>query len=164
MYTKNDIKDQLKKIGITQSDTVIIHTSFKAVGEIAVPQGRAVALSNLFASCGLLESVQMLTVTGQTTFSGTFNGCKSLKEIRFSGNVANDIDLHWSVALSRSSIENVYYAALGGSMDHGAYPTLTFSLTAVNAAFESAAGANDGSESAAWQALVDQAPFTISLI
>ena len=34
MYTKNDIKDQLRKMGITPSDTVIIHTSFKAVGEV----------------------------------------------------------------------------------------------------------------------------------
>ena len=34
MYTKNDIKDQLKKMGIVPSDTVIIHTSFKAVGEV----------------------------------------------------------------------------------------------------------------------------------
>ena len=34
MYTKNDLKNQLAHMGITSSDTVIIHTSFKAVGEV----------------------------------------------------------------------------------------------------------------------------------
>ena len=34
MYSKDDIKEQLSKMGITHSDTVIIHTSFKAVGVV----------------------------------------------------------------------------------------------------------------------------------
>ena len=34
MYTKEDIKNQLSEMGIKSNDTVIIHTSFKAVGEI----------------------------------------------------------------------------------------------------------------------------------
>ncbi len=34
MLTKNDIKKQIADMGITPRDTVIIHTSFKAVGEV----------------------------------------------------------------------------------------------------------------------------------
>ena len=34
IYTKEDIKNQLAAMGIKPSDTVIIHTSFKAVGEV----------------------------------------------------------------------------------------------------------------------------------
>lgn len=34
MYTKNDLKKQLAEMGIKKDDTVIIHTSFKAVGEV----------------------------------------------------------------------------------------------------------------------------------
>ena len=121
----------------------------------------------LFSNCTQLVTVDKIILkTGERGELGAtcFSACSRLEDLELEGNLTTDVDLHWSVALSRSSIESVYYAALGGSMDHGAYPTLTFSLSAVNAAYESAAGANDGSESAAWQALVDQAPFTISLI
>ena len=42
--------------------------------------------------------------------------------------------------------------------------TITFSKTAVNKAFETSAGANDGSTSAEWLALVGTKPnWTISL-
>ncbi len=34
MYTKNDLKKQISEMGITPRDTVIIHTSFKAVGDV----------------------------------------------------------------------------------------------------------------------------------
>ena len=34
MYTKNDIKSQLAQMGIKSDDTVVIHTSFKSVGEV----------------------------------------------------------------------------------------------------------------------------------
>lgn len=33
-YTKEDLKRQLAEMGIKPNDTVIIHTSFKAVGEV----------------------------------------------------------------------------------------------------------------------------------
>lgn len=33
-YTKNDLKEQMSAMGIKPNDTVIIHTSFKAVGDI----------------------------------------------------------------------------------------------------------------------------------
>ena len=34
LYTKNDIKRQLSELGIRKNDTLLIHTSYKAVGEV----------------------------------------------------------------------------------------------------------------------------------
>ena len=34
MFTKEQLKEQLKNMGIKPDDTVLIHTSFKAVGEV----------------------------------------------------------------------------------------------------------------------------------
>ena len=34
MYTKNDLKDQLKNMGLTGSETILIHSSMKSIGDV----------------------------------------------------------------------------------------------------------------------------------
>ena len=54
MYTKNDIHTQLRRMGVSPADTVLMHTSMKAVGEV---DGRAEGfldiLIDYFAEDGL---------------------------------------------------------------------------------------------------------------
>ena len=54
MYTKNDIHTQLRQMGVSPADTVLMHTSMKAVGEV---EGRAEGfldiLIDYFAEDGL---------------------------------------------------------------------------------------------------------------
>ena len=38
MYTNNDLKNQLKNMGLTGSETILIHSSMKSIGDV---QGRA---------------------------------------------------------------------------------------------------------------------------
>lgn len=154
--------------GATNTQYVFNSSMFTRVGVIDLSGSTSTAPGDsLFGYCRRLKTIDkiILKTGARGEFTTTaFTNCNELENLSLEGNLTTDVDLHWSTRLSRASIESVYYAALGGSMDHGTYPTLTFSLSAVNAAYESAAGAKDGSESAAWQALVDGAPFTISLI
>lgn len=58
MYTKDDIKKQIKDMGIEPTDTVLIHTSMKAVGEVA---GGADTLIDAF--CEYLEDGMFIVPT-----------------------------------------------------------------------------------------------------
>ena len=55
MYTKSDIHGQLESLGVRPSDTVLLHTSMKAIGEV---EGRAEGFLDImidyFAEDGLL--------------------------------------------------------------------------------------------------------------
>ena len=34
MYTKNDLKNQLKNMGLTGNETILIHSSMKSIGDV----------------------------------------------------------------------------------------------------------------------------------
>ena len=34
MYTKNDLKKQLKNMGLTGNETILIHSSMKSIGDV----------------------------------------------------------------------------------------------------------------------------------
>lgn len=85
----------------------------------------------------------------------------ALRKIRFQGVIGLSLDLSEAPVLSAASIENVI-SCLSGSTSG---LTLTLSAAAVNAAFETAEGAGDGSQSAAWAALIaTKSNWTISLV
>lgn len=58
MITKEELKNQLKQMGITPTDTVVIHTSMKAIGEV---EGGAEAVIDVF--CEYLQEGLLLIPT-----------------------------------------------------------------------------------------------------
>ena len=83
-------------------------------------------------------------------FVQCFEECNDLEELNVTGTIEVDgFDVHWSTKLNRASHESIV-AALSTTTTG---LTVTFSLAAVNKAFETSEGANDGSTSAEWEAL-----------
>ena len=111
------------------------------------------AVGNLFLSCKNLERIEKLIVAETNTFSKVFDGCEKLKHLVIEGVIASDMDLHWS-PLSKASILSVLGALSKETDENGDYvvsgKTLALSQAAVDAAFESAEGAGDGSLTEAW--------------
>ena len=121
---------------------------------------------NTFASCTKLETIDEWgnydengTINGGLT--GTFSGCTALKNLTVKGVIIGNIDLKWSVELSKASIMSV----INHLSPTTTYVTLTLSKDAVQKAFETVEGANDGTTSTEWLALIATKPgWTISLV
>lgn len=113
-------------------------------------------LSYTFYSC-LAETIDKIVINEQTLFANTtFNGCANLKNIVFEGTLGqNGLNLQWSTKLSAASLESIINALT----DTTRYLTVTLSLAAVNKAFETAEGANDGSDSVSWRFLRGSKPY-----
>jgi hypothetical protein len=94
-----------------------------------------------------------------TNYSFGFN--ESLEEIRFDGTIGqNGLNFQWSTKLSHDSILSIVNALSTTTSGK----SVTLSKSAVNKAFETSVGANDGSTSAEWLALVGtRSNWTISL-
>ena len=121
-------------------------------------------VSNLFYFCYYCTSLvnaRTLHVTEKTSYSTPFGGCSKLEEIRFNGTIGkNGLSFKDSTKLSKdshiSTIEHLSATTSG--------LTVTFSRIAVNKAFETSSGANDGSTSTEWTTLVaSKSNWTISL-
>ena len=96
------------------------------------------------------------------SFTGMFRNCTALEEVRFEGVISkNDFDVQWSTKLSKASITSIINALSATTSGL----SVTLSKTAVNKAFETTAGAGDGSTSAEWQSLIaPKSNWTISLV
>lgn len=123
----------------------------------------ATDLSYLFNSASYVQTIEkvILREDGSNTFtSTTFAYTTNLTNITFEGVIGkNGFDISASKKLSKASHESIMAA-----VSTSAAITVTFSKVAVDKAFETAEGANDGSTSPAWLALVDTRPnATIAL-
>lgn len=119
--------------------------------------------SNFMQAFTALEEIggTPIDMTAATNVRYFFTGMTALREIRFQGVIGLSLDLSEAPMLSAASMENVI-SCLSGSASG---LTLTLSESAVNAAFETAEGAGDGSQSAAWAALIaTKSNWTISLV
>ena len=132
----------------------------------------------LFQGCSKLKTIRKLIVrTTQAWISSgvsTFNGCTSLENIlivKLDDNgvetldrvITKSIDLSMSTKLTKESIENIMNALDNATTVTN--PTASFSKTAVNKAFETSLGANDGVSSAEWDSLQStKSNWTISLV
>ena len=112
----------------------------------------------LFAYCSNLKTIDKIILrsgAGGEFSSDAFLNCSALEEVRFDGLITSDVDLHWSTKLSKRSILSI----MGSAYEGGYFPndgfTVTLSRAAVNKAFETSEGANDGSTSAEWQDVLD---------
>lgn len=98
---------------------------------------------------------------GSTVFTDTFSGQTYLENISFDGVIGQTLNMGSCQKLTKASIES----AMTHLSTTATSKTATFSKTAVDNAFATSSGANDGSTSAEWQALKDAVPnWTISLI
>lgn len=66
-------------------------------------------LTSGFRDCPALVSIDELSIPKVTNASNAFWGCTSLQEIRISGEIKANIDLHWS-PLSKASVESIVSA------------------------------------------------------
>ena len=95
-----------------------------------------------------------------TKISDFLRICPALREVRLTGEVKVSLDIKTATALSKETITNIV-GCLSPSVSG---KTLTLSQSAVDKAFETSAGANDGSTSAEWETLVAaHTNWTISL-
>ena len=115
-----------------------------------------------FAACSKLETVDkfILKEDGSNIFRDIFLNDSSLRNIIIEGTIGHSIDFKHS-PLSKDSILSIFNAL----SDTITGMTLTLRLSAVNTAFETSAGASDGSTSEEWATLIATKPnWTISLV
>lgn len=101
-------------------------------------------------------------ISAETTpwADNSFSYAYHLKEVRFEGVIAKSLEFKQSPLskLSMISIVNCYSSDISGL-------SLTLTKNAVNTAFETSEGANDGSTSAEWQSLIATKPnVTFNLV
>jgi hypothetical protein len=104
---------------------------------------------------GEIQTIEKLIVCEDNGFANTtFQNQSALENITFEGVIAKSgLNLQWSTKLSKASIESII-GALECDVDweeifetQRPATSITLSLTAVNKAYETSEGANDGAES-----------------
>lgn len=170
MYSKiTDLEALLNKCGITFNISKSINYSglFAYSTVTVVPElvysANTTYIGSMFSDCKRLHTIRKITLPDgfNATMSDAFKNCTALENVVFEGVIPKKISLAQSTKLSKASITNI--------IDHlsttASGQTVTFSKTAVNKAFETSAGAGDGSTSAEWQSLIaPKSNWTISLI
>ncbi len=117
--------------------------------------------AGLFNWCLSLKTAS-IELTENTVVSNMFFRCDGLENLTVVGTIGKgDFNLQHSARLSKASIISVINALSTSA----AGQIVTFSLNAVNNAFETGVGAADGSTSTEWLVLIDTKPnWTISLV
>lgn len=133
----------------------------KKATEINLDMAKFYGEYNAFYGCSALETINGFAWSMlDTSDSSAFYGCSALKNLIPSSNkyakVCIDLNLRYSPLLTKESILNVINMAK--DIDSWYTPTITFSKTAVNNAFETSSGAADGSTSAEWETLIASLP------
>lgn len=116
---------------------------------------------SMFYNASNLVTIRKLIVHKEVSYGTTFNWCSSLENIIFEGEIGKEIDIQHSHKLTKASITSIINAL--SSTTSGL--SVTLSKTAVNTAFETSTGANNGSISTEWSALVaTKTNWTINLV
>jgi hypothetical protein len=98
--------------------------------------------SGTYQGCSSLHTIEKLRVNENSIFSGTFQGCAALKNLIVEGPISKSgFSVAAATALTKASIESIVNALSTNTNNL----VLTLSKAAVNKAFESSPGANDGS-------------------
>jgi hypothetical protein len=148
MFSNCNIKDVaqiMPSVIISYAEYLFNNSNVVHIGEITLHD----ACRYTFSNCRVLETIDKFKFTGANgtvTFYGAFQNCSALKNIVLEGVIVNNIDFQWSAELSRASIENI--------IEHLSTETtglkLTLSKAAVDKAYETSEGANDGSDNSVW--------------
>lgn len=127
--------------------------AYSRVTRIGVLDFKNKYLSGTFGNTSYLHTIEKLIVNHETTFGSAFSGATALENIAFEGVIAQSgLNFQHSTKLSRASIESII-AALSTTASG---KSITLSKTAVNAAFETSAGAADGSTSDVWLTMMGE--------
>lgn len=124
--------------------------------------GANASANNVFINATALKTIDKLIVGENTkAYTNWFNGASALEDLTIEGVIdKNGFSVQWSPKLSRASLESILFAL--SSTTTGL--TVTFSRAAVNKAFETAEGANDGAGSMDWEIWTWEKPnWTITL-
>ena len=101
-----------------------------------------------------LSRIEKIISSETTAWDGSlaFRNCRNLTHCIFEGVIAKSLDMSPCTKLDKESITSIFnsLAVITSSDNH---PTLTLSLTAVDKAFETSEGANDGHWSEEWDLL-----------
>lgn len=165
-----DIIGCLKKTGVTfdfsqcRGTSYIMSNSKKTVNFPTVDSTKRSHWNYGFYNNDLLHTIEkvILKSDGSQSFTNfSFGLNPALVEIRFEGVIGkNGLNLQWSTKLSKESITNIINAL----SDSTSGLSITLSKAAVDKAFETSEGANDGSTSAEWNALIaTKTNWTINL-
>lgn len=117
-------------------------------------------MNRTFYACNV-ETIDEFKVSEKTQYNHTFDYAGKLTSLTVSGTIANN-------GFSLTSAKNLNHDSLISIINALSTTTnnlsVALSLTAVNKAFETSEGANDGSNSAEWQTLVaTKTNWTINL-
>ena len=155
------LKLDTSAISGTQAIQMFQGTSVKDIPELDLRN--CTNIGWLFGSNAKVETVEKLIISEKATqnASNWFSGAARLTHIIFDGVLAaTGMSLSQSTLLDKESIVslvNILSTTTSGL-------TVTLSLQAVNKAFETSEGANDGSNSTEWQTLIDtKKNWTINL-
>lgn len=136
----------LRSVNGSGGFTYLFGGNVVTVDKIIIKDDGSQNLSNVFGYASALENIVIEGVNGAVS-SG------------------RGLDVHWSTKLSKASIINLINVLGGSDVLTVTKPTATFSIKAVNKAFETESGLNDGSTSLEWTTLVNTKPnWTISLV
>jgi len=119
-------------------------------------------LSNILRNAAQLITVKIKGIKETAIFDSTFINCNSLVNLALEGTIGQTgFSVQWSKNLSKASIENIINVLSATTTGL----TATLSLDAVNKAFETSEGVNDGSTSDEWKTLIaTKNNWTISLV
>lgn len=129
------------------------------IEDLNIPAGTYYGTWN---NCVSLKKIAVVRCMVGKAFTMAFNNCTALEDVTFIGTMStNGLDLQYSTKLSKASIESVIGVLSATTSGF----KITLSKTAVNRAFETSSGANDGVSSAEWAALIaTKSNWTISLV
>ena len=132
------------------------------IEDIGIP---AMDYSATWYYCPKLETIAVVRCASGKKFDSTykpFYGCTALKNVTFFGLLDTDgLTLQYSPDLTKASIESV----IGVLSTSTSGLKVTLSKAAVNKAFETSSGANNGVNSSEWKSLIaTKSNWTISLV
>lgn len=161
-----DLVEHLSKLGVpfdtsacATLNQTFTYSSIKRVGVIDARNAKG-NLQDTFSNSMIVTIDKFIVSEANTKYSNTFKGCTLLENIVVEGVIVSDIDFKDCKKLTKASIESIMNAR-----STTATFTMPFSKEAVDKAFETAEGANDGSTSAEWLALKNARPnVTVTLV
>lgn len=171
MYSRiTDLEAILNKCGITFNisnssnySALFSYSETKVIPEL-VCSARTSYMGAMFRDCKKLHTIRKITLLDgfNANMTDVFKNCTALENITFEGFIPKNIILAESTLLSKASIINIIEHLSDVVVSNQA---ATFSKIAIDNAFETSAGAGDGSTSAEWQSLIaTKSNWTISLI
>jgi hypothetical protein len=110
-----------------------------------------------YRSSSAIYEIELLRCRENTQFTKTFDGCTGLVNLIVEGTIGqNGFNVKDSPKLSKASIYSIIYALATNPDLAVNNPTVTLSKAAVDKAFESPSGANNGSTSLEWAVLSEE--------